>query len=121
MTQDKKAFVGDAVLCTGLSAFWCPRCGDCTCERAHDGDCCFDDRNCPLHGHASHHAETIELAQAEQLVRTMALAQGVELTDHDQTEVSRFAQLLFDRARKGPPLSPEGCHSRHGSGGLAKS
>jgi hypothetical protein len=37
----------------------------------------------------------------------MAHEQGVELTANDEATVPRFAQLLFERARKGPPLSPE--------------
>lgn len=94
-------------LCTGPSAFWCPRCGDCKCKRALDGECCFDERACPLHGERTQHAQTVELADAERLVKGMALAQGIELTEHDEEAVSRFAQLLFERARKGPPLSTE--------------
>jgi len=94
-------------ICTSVSAFWCPVCGDCTCERTHYGDCCFDDQKCPLHGSGSRHAQTVEYADAERLVREMAHAQGVELTENDEEAVTRFAQLLFERARKGPPLSPE--------------
>lgn len=96
-----------AAMCTPVSAFWCPRCGDCTCKRAHDGECCFDELKCPLHGPGSQHAQTVELADAERLVKATAHAQGVELTAGDEEAVSRFAQLLFERAREGPPLSPE--------------
>ena len=99
-------------ICTPVSAFWCPRCGDCTCARAHNGECCFDAPRCPLHGDRSQHAQTVELADAERLVKEMAHAQGVELTEHDEEAVSRFAQLLFERARKVPPLSPEAVRLR---------
>lgn len=44
----------DPVQCTGVSAVWCPVCGDCTCpDREHS----MDDLNCPLHGERSRHAE----------------------------------------------------------------
>lgn len=42
--------------CTGLTASWCPRCGDCTCPRREsDGDCRFDTPGCPLHDPSSPH------------------------------------------------------------------
>ena len=47
-------------VCTGLTAFWCPLCGDCTCERREDGE--RDDmtaEGCPLHDMASPHAKDI--------------------------------------------------------------
>jgi hypothetical protein len=47
--------------CTGLSASWCPNCGDCTCPRDEDG-CVLqegfdvvEDSACPLHGLRSKH------------------------------------------------------------------
>lgn len=42
--------------CTGVTAFWCPRCGDCSCPRDVDGGCDFDTDGCPLHGSPSQHA-----------------------------------------------------------------
>ena len=43
--------------CTGISAGWCPRCGDCTCpDRAQ----AMDTPTCPLHGTRSKHAEEPE-------------------------------------------------------------
>lgn len=40
--------------CTGLTARWCPICGDCCCrENASD----LDDPDCPLHGAFSRHAD----------------------------------------------------------------
>lgn len=56
-------------ICTGVSARWCPLCGDCTCpfdERHGWGAGVFPsvdderepyDDECPLHGVASQHAE----------------------------------------------------------------
>lgn len=42
--------------CTGLSAGWCPNCGDCTCpDRAE----AMDTKTCPLHGPDSRHAATL--------------------------------------------------------------
>ncbi len=86
--------------CTGLSAFWCPRCGDCTCERARDGECCFDGKDCPLHREDSRHAETVSLDECRAKVSALARDQGVELTTNDHEAVSRFAQYLFERSRK---------------------
>ncbi len=86
--------------CTGLSAFWCPVCGDCVCERLPDGDCSFDGDDCPLHSATSAHADTIDRAQCDQIVETVFAEQGAELTDSDRAELARFAQLLFERSRK---------------------
>jgi hypothetical protein len=52
--------------CTGVSAMWCPRCGDCRCPvneagetiSAYDPDCYGKDSpDCPLHARGSRHAE----------------------------------------------------------------
>lgn len=86
--------------CTGHSAFWCPVCGDCTCDRAHDGECCFDGKDCPLHGVTSKHAETVSLDECRAKISHLAAEQGVELTAHDHEQVSRFAQFLFEKSRK---------------------
>ncbi len=43
-----------AVACTGLSASWCPVCGDCCCPNPEGAK---DDENCPLHAPGSRHAE----------------------------------------------------------------
>lgn len=86
-------------LCTGLTASWCPRCGDCTCERMPDGDCCFDGHDCPLHGTSSQHAETVELDGMREAVTNLANEHGVELSENDHEEVARFAQYLCDRHR----------------------
>lgn len=89
--------------CTGLSAFWCPRCGDCSCERLPCGECAFDSPSCPLHRVGSGHAQTVELADCERRVSELAADLGVELTAHDHAAVSQFAQLLHERSRKGAP------------------
>jgi hypothetical protein len=86
--------------CTGQTAYWCPRCGDCTCERAVNGDCSFDDERCPLHAVTSKHAETIELAEAERRVRDLADDLGAELTPNDERELSRFVQFLMGKSRR---------------------
>lgn len=86
--------------CTPVSAYWCPVHGDCTCERLPDGDCAFDGRDCPLHSGASSHAETIESAQVEEMLRELARDCGVELSENDRGELRRFGQYLFERSRK---------------------
>lgn len=47
--------------CTGVTAKWCPRCGDCTCPPLREGgDPCevtLDDPRCPLHSPKSSHGE----------------------------------------------------------------
>ena len=37
--------------CTGLTANWCPNCGDCCCEREQG----LDNPDCPLHTVGSPH------------------------------------------------------------------
>ena len=42
--------------CTGLTAFWCPNCGDCTCPRTDDGDVPeMSHDSCPLHARGTNH------------------------------------------------------------------
>lgn len=48
--------------CTGISAAWCPRCGDCACRDDEDdeGELRGEGLNhpdCPLHNRTSTHAE----------------------------------------------------------------
>jgi len=90
-------------LCTGLSAFWCPNCGTCTCTRGRDGDCFFDAEQCPLPSAQSQHAQTIELAQCEQAINALIAEFDVEVSEHDQAQLVRFAQLLYDRSRRKKP------------------
>ena len=45
-------FVGLGHPCEGVSASWCPNCGDCICDREHG----LDHPNCPLHASDSPHA-----------------------------------------------------------------
>lgn len=40
--------------CTGLTARWCPRCGDCSCG-PYPAE--LNSERCPLHRHGSDHAE----------------------------------------------------------------
>lgn len=86
--------------CTGLTAAWCPNCGDCTCEKLPSGEPCLDDGRCALHAPKSPHAETVELGDCEKRVSAMAADCGVELNENDHATVSRFAQYLCERSRK---------------------
>lgn len=43
-----------APICTGMSASWCPRCGDCTCPDPEEAK---DDPRCALHAPTSKHGE----------------------------------------------------------------
>jgi hypothetical protein len=52
--------------CTGVSAMWCPRCGDCRCPVNEAGETVSvedlgyygkDSPDCPLHARGSRHAE----------------------------------------------------------------
>ena len=49
----------EGVVCTGLTATWCPIHGDCNCARRPDGDIEFEggEHSCPLHAINSPHAE----------------------------------------------------------------
>lgn len=49
----------EPIRCTGVSASWCPRCGDCTCRNVDESR---DDEDCPLHSATSRHAELEEAA-----------------------------------------------------------
>jgi hypothetical protein len=52
----------EPVRCTGLSARWCPRCGNCTCR---DPEGSLDDWDCPLHGEFSRHGDWPEREDEE--------------------------------------------------------
>lgn len=58
----------ETITCTGISAAWCPLCGDCICRdeegNAPDG---LDHPDCPLHAFASPHAEDLPAAIARSL------------------------------------------------------
>lgn len=43
--------------CTGLSAVWCPNCGDCSCPTEH-GERSSSGESCLLHGTSSQHGES---------------------------------------------------------------
>jgi hypothetical protein len=45
--------IPDGQGCSGISAGWCPVCGDCTCKDPTD----MNDDACPLHSHTSEHGE----------------------------------------------------------------
>lgn len=40
--------------CTGLTASWCPHCGQCNCP-VEFGERSFESEDCPLHSSASNH------------------------------------------------------------------
>lgn len=44
--------------CTGISASWCPRCGDCKCPERGEFAGDMDSPDCPLHALNSTHGET---------------------------------------------------------------
>lgn len=84
--------------CTGLTAIWCPACGDCTCERLRNGEPCLNFEHCPLHSVHSTHADTVTLGDCQRRVSALAEDHGVKLTPHDHETIARFAQYLFDRS-----------------------
>ena len=52
------ADVSNTAACTGITATWCPECGDCTCPKDDPFGIEFlDSEGCPLHGSGSQHAE----------------------------------------------------------------
>lgn len=58
---DALAGTPPAAECTGLSAQWCPACGDCACGPRYEGgrdggERTLSDDGCPLHSAASRHA-----------------------------------------------------------------
>lgn len=52
---------GGAPDCTGITAQWCPRCGDCACPLLHEGNVeggrTLNDPKCPLHAPSSPHGD----------------------------------------------------------------
>ena len=52
---------GGAPDCTGVTAQWCPRCGDCACPLLHEGNVeggrTLNDPKCPLHAPSSPHGD----------------------------------------------------------------
>jgi hypothetical protein len=50
------------VVCTGISATWCPNCGDCSCPRDENGSRWDDEDSptCPLHGSHTMHCSPPE-------------------------------------------------------------
>ena len=72
--------------CTGISAKWCPVCGDCTCVDEID---MARDENCPLHSDRSHHAAADD--ETDELGAALARAQAAELAL--QGESQRYEAL----------------------------
>lgn len=93
-------------VCTGLTAFWCPVHGECTCTRTPDGECRFDAGDCPLHAVDSQHGETVELRNCEAEIEALVDEYGIEVSALDRRTLSRFVQWLRERARKGPNPLP---------------
>lgn len=114
-------------LCSAYSATWCARCGDCTCSKSlavvdvtranalraelllqpappppHGEQPCYDKPDCPLHGEASNHADNQTLVSAEAQVTAAARRQWLTLSARDHRAVSRFTQMLMERARRTP-------------------
>jgi hypothetical protein len=69
--------------------------------RLWDGDCAFDGADCPLHGDLSTHPESVELDLCREKIQAIAAELAVELTDHDEVELSRFALWLHKKAAQG--------------------
>ena len=89
--------------CTGETARWCPRHGDCTCPPREDwpDEFTFDGDDCPLHGERSTHADA---GPAERL--------ALEAMEHESVvaEVLRLRAELANvsaRAAEVPGLSAE--------------
>lgn len=47
------------VTCTGVTAVWCPICGDCGCEKNSEGTPTLTDERCSLHAPDSTHAPEV--------------------------------------------------------------
>lgn len=77
--------------CTGVTAQWCPRCGDCKCGPRYEGDPdgprTLSDDGCPLHAPSSLHGE----APAED-PRIAARREGAEAV---RDAVMAFLDELF--------------------------
>ena len=85
--------------CTGLTAIWCPICGDCTCAKLSSGEPCLDSDHCPLHSVHATHAVTVALQDLRERVAAVAKDSGICLTEHDRDAVAKFGQWLQEKAR----------------------
>ena len=78
--------------CTGLTARWCPRCGDCTCPVGDLGE-----QECPLHGPYSVHVVRLyHLWQLQERVTELERELAVE---RDQVKSLKhvFSQIIEAR------------------------
>lgn len=71
--------------CTGMTAIWCPRCGDCKCPLNEAGERSLDGSACPLHAPDSAHGEPAGLVRARH-----------PLGDRDRAPPTLLRQLLTD-------------------------
>lgn len=86
--------------CTGISARWCPRCGDCTCPGDPDRGDPMDDPRCPLHASSSPHGEGEEHGpDTAALLRLGAAARTALPALLDDSERLATAERERDEAR----------------------
>lgn len=81
--------------CTGVSASWCPVCGECSCPREEDGEWGEPNEDCPLHGRRSTHAERT----AEQDEREMLQALVIRALDQGQKPKCQRCFASWERGK----------------------
>lgn len=95
--------------CTGITAMWCPRCGDCTCPGDPDRGDPMDDPRCPLHAANSPHGEgehedkvaaVATLASWRKLIVDTAAALGQTMPPCVWYDHGNLARLAADVVRE---------------------
>lgn len=95
--------------CTGITAMWCPRCGDCTCPGDPDRGDPMDDPRCPLHAANSPHGEgehedkvaaVATLASWRKLIVDTAAALGQTMPPCVWYDHGNLARLAADVVRQ---------------------
>ena len=92
--------------CTGVTASWCPRCGDCSC--AKDGHDELNSPRCPLHAPSSPHAEPTpeaEFAPDQHRTRLDTTPAVIALCEQPRDRDEDLeVDLLFDSSDVDEPL-----------------
>ena len=82
----------DVAHCTGISAGWCPVCGDCTCPRDDTDTREEQSDNCPLHGTVSSHGEDED--EPPQIARSLVLRLARDLAAEREASEGKTVALV---------------------------
>lgn len=83
--------------CTGLTAVWCPICGDCQCPETATGERSLTDEACALHSTRSPHAEPERESSSRPGAWLVLPVSPAAVEDHDLS-------CLLCGSQAGPPV-----------------